>query len=86
MTDQQTIDRVCIGLAYWAIDRRDHARFVGEDAALLPGIMTYPLLLDLLGIPEPIPDWAEHALAGHNGTPEELVAALRELATEVTGG
>jgi hypothetical protein len=76
--DQKTIDRVCVGLADLAITARDGLRLISPSLSQGPYALT--LLCDLLGIPEPIPDWAERALEGHHGTPEELVAALRELA------
>lgn len=67
MIDEQTIDRVCVGLVNLAVE-------IGDEPCRL--------LFLLLGIPEPIPAWVEHALYDHHGTPEELVAALRELAVE----
>ena len=80
MPDQQTIDRVCVGLAALAVIERDLCR---EHAALPPlSTSPYTLLCLLLDIPEPIPEWAERALDEHQRTPELLVAALRELADE----
>lgn len=74
------IERVAEGLAAWAIDRRDHAKFIGCDRGRLPGPDSLPLLLTLLGIPvDPMPDWAQEALDGHHGTPASLVDALRRL-------
>ena len=68
MTDQQTIDRVAVGLAELAIE--------------WPNVTRLTLLCLLLGIHEPISKWAIKALADHTGTPEELVAKLRELAAK----
>lgn len=55
----------------------------------LHAIHELSLLLDLIGIHvpagKPIPDWATNALADHTGTPEELVATLRELAAQPQG-
>ncbi len=82
MIDQQTIDRCDVGLAELAINHGSllFRKSTGRDA---PSLNTPGELLCLhLGIPEPIPYWAERALEGHHGTPEQLVQALRELAKE----
>lgn len=83
MIDQQTIDRVCVGLADLAIDAHQAARLFGDSVAYHHKSTAYRVLLDLIGCDlyeDHIPEWAERALDDHSGTPEELVAALRELA------
>ncbi len=80
MSDQKTIDRVAVGLAELEINQSNllFRKSTGRGA---PSLNTPGELLCLhLGIPKPIPDWAKRALEEHQGTPEELVATLRELA------
>lgn len=81
--DQKTIDRVCVGLADLALQehssRTSHIR-VADEVVCLGIPASFGFLCLLLGIPEPIPDWAERALEGHHGRPEQLVEKLRELA------
>lgn len=79
----ETIDRVCVGLAELAIDRRDDntlfAGLTGEDE---PEQINQPycLLLSLLDIQRPTADWGYRALETHRDTPEALVKALRQMA------
>ncbi len=83
MPDQKTIDRVAVGLAELAIRHRDCDRRIHRDVGIKtppPGSSHFGFLCPLIGLPEPIPDWAKRALEEHQGTPEELVATLRELA------
>ena len=83
MPDQKTIDRVCVGLAEMTSQEmawRRHRIETHLDGPWVAPPFAYHLLCLSLDIPEPIPDWAEHALESHTGTPEELVATLRELA------
>lgn len=79
--DQQTIDRVCVGLAELVIKKAIPDRVLRRLEFGLPaGIPnSWLMLLDLLGIPESL-DCANGVLDDHQGTPEELVKALRELA------
>lgn len=85
MPDQQTIDRVAVGLAEITLTDRQLDRHLGapED---MGDPRPYRLLVQLIGWRVDdgmeIPIVAQEALEGHHGTPEELVAVLRGLAVE----
>lgn len=79
----ETIDSVCVGLAECAMGALEILRRTGlhgmpHHKRTIPG--EYGLLCLLLGIPEPMPDWATSALETHQDTPENLVKALRQMA------
>ncbi len=88
MSDQKTIDRVCVELAELAIRQREFCRrryYHPGETRDYPSFQAIDVLLRLFDISTENNGAGGSALESHDGTPEQLVQALRELAVKEEG-